>query len=320
MLRRSMLSFVALAAAMPVAFAPAAYAADQKITILLDWFINPDHATILAAQYSGAFARHGLDVTIIAPADPSLPPRQIAAGQADLAVTYQPQLYLMAEQGLPVVRVGTLINKPLNVLVAISDSGIKTMQDFKGKKIGFSVAGLDDSVVNTMLETAGVSPRDVTLVNVNFALVTALTSHQVDGVIGAYRNFEVNELKEMGKTPVVFAPQDYGVPPDDELVLIANKTEAHDPKIAAFLAALREGTAYLEAHPDEMWADFIKQHPDLNNTLNKTAWYQTLGYFAKDPFTLDQKRYLDYETFMYDHKLITKQPPLSDYAIELKAP
>ncbi|WP_227321501.1 ABC transporter substrate-binding protein [Acidisoma silvae] len=317
-MRRFLLGFAAVLVAAPIAM-PKAHAADQKLTVLLDWFVNPDHATILSAEYSGAFKRHGLDVKIIAPADPSLPPRQIAAGQADLALTYQPQLYLMADQGLPVVRVGTVINKPLNVLATISDSGIKTMKDFKGKKIGFSVAGLDDSVVDTMLEYAGVSPKDVTLVNVNFALVTALTSHQVDGVIGAYRNFEVNELKGMGKTPVTFTPEDYGVPPDDELVFIANKKEAHDPKITAFLEALQEGTTYLEAHPDEMWAAFIKQHPDLNNKLNKTAWYQTLSYFAKNPFTLDQKRYTDYEKFMYDHKLIKTQPPLSDYAIELKA-
>jgi len=314
LLRRFVLSLAALLVAMPAAYA------NDKITLLLDWFVNPDHATILAAEYSGAFKREGLDVKIIAPADPSLPPRQIAAGQADLALTYQPQLYLMADQGLPVVRVGTVINKPLNVLAAIKGSGITTMKDFKGKKIGFSVAGLDDSIVDTMLEHVGLSPKDVTLVNVNFALVTALTSHQVDGVIGAYRNFEVNELKEMGKDPITFTPEDYGVPPDDELVLIANKREAHDPKIAKFLEALKEGTAYLEAHPQEMWAAFIKQHPDLNNTLNKTAWFQTLGYFAKDPFYLDQKRYLDYETFMYDRKLIKTKPPLSDYAIELKAP
>lgn len=313
-MRRFLLSLAALLLAIPAAHA------NDKITLLLDWFVNPDHATILAAEYSGAFAREGLDVKIIAPADPSLPPRQIAAGQGDLALTYQPQLYFMAEQGLPVVRVGTLIDKPLNVLVALKSSGIRSVADFKGKKIGYSVAGLDDSIIDTMLSHAGLSPRDVTLVNVNFALVTALTSHQVDGVIGAYRNIEVNELKEMGKDPITFSPEDYGVPPDDELVLIANKREAHDPKIAKFLKALQEGTAYLRAHPQEMWADFIKQHPDLNTTLNKTAWFQTLDYFATNPFTLDRARYLAYEQFMVERKLIKTKPPLSAYAIELKSP
>ena len=314
MLRRLLLSLLLLFAAVPAAHA------NEKITLLLDWFVNPDHAPIFAAQYSGAFTRHGLDVKIIAPADPSLPPRQIAAGQGDLALTYQPQLYLMAQQGLPVVRVGTLIDKPLNVMVALKGSGITRLQDLKGRKIGYSVAGIDDQIIDTMLEHAGVSPKDVTLVNVNFALVTALTSHQVAAVIGAYRNFEVNELKEMGKQPVIFSPEDYGVPADDELVLIANKREAHDPKIAAFLAALKEGTAYLEAHPKEVWAEFIKQHPDLNNPLNKTAWFQTLPYFAKDPFTLDRARYIAYGTFMVEHKLITKLLPLSDYAVQLQEP
>lgn len=314
MLRLFLLSFLALFVVVPEA------QAHENVTVLLDWIVNPDHASILAAEYSGAFARHGLDVKIIAPADPSLPPRQIAAGQADLAVTYQPQLYMMADQGLPVVRVGTLIDQPLNTLVALPESGVKSVKDLKGKKIGFSVAGLDDLVVDTMLTHNGVSPGGVQLVNVNFALVTSLASHQVDAVIGAYRNFEVNELKEMGEKPITFYPEDNGVPVDDELILIANKKEAHDPKIAAFLAAVQEGTAYLQAHPDEMWADFIKEHPDLNNKLNKTAWYQTLGYFAADPFYLDQKRYADYASFLYNDKLISKVPALSDYAIELKHP
>ncbi|WP_459696523.1 ABC transporter substrate-binding protein [Acidisoma sp. C75] len=314
MLRRLLLGLCLMIAAIPAAHANA------KITLLLDWFVNPDHAPIFAAEYSGAFARHGLDVKIIAPADPSLPPRQIAAGQGDLALTYQPQLYLMAAQGLPVVRVGTLIDKPLNVMVALKSSGVTRLADLKGRKIGYSVAGIDDSIIDTMLAHVGLSPKDVTLVNVNFALVTALTAHQVAAVIGAYRNFEVNELKEMGQQPVIFSPQDYGVPADDELVLIANKREAHDAKIAAFLAALQEGTAYLEAHPQAVWAAFIKQHPDLNNTLNKTAWFQTLPYFARNPFTLDAARYRAYGRFMAEHKLIPKELPLADYAVQLSAP
>ena len=43
----------------------------------------------------------------------ALPPRLVAARQADLAITYQPQLHFFADQGLPLMRVGTLINSPL---------------------------------------------------------------------------------------------------------------------------------------------------------------------------------------------------------------
>jgi putative hydroxymethylpyrimidine transport system substrate-binding protein len=294
--------------------------ADDKLTVLLDWFVNPDHAPLFVSQYIGAYKKEGLDVTFIAPADPSTPPREVAAGQGDLALSYQPQLYMLVDQGLPIVRVGTLIDKPLNVLTALAGNGIKTMKDFKGRRIGYSVSGVEDALVGTMLGHVGLSLSDVTMVNVNFALVTALLSHQVDGVIGTYRNFEDNEVAEKGATPVIFSPQDYGVPVDDELIVLANRNRLGDPRIARFLAAVQMGTAYLAAHPDSMWAEFAAQHPDLNNTLNKTAWFQTIPYFAADPFRLDEARYRNYEAFMASHHLIAKSLPLSAYAVQLNRP
>jgi putative hydroxymethylpyrimidine transport system substrate-binding protein len=294
--------------------------ADDKLTVLLDWFVNPDHAPLFVSQYIGAYKKEGLDVTFIAPADPSTPPREVAAGQGDLALSYQPQLYMLVDQGLPIVRVGTLIDKPLNVLTALAGNGIKTMKDFKGRRIGYSVSGVEDALVGTMLGHVGLSLSDVTMVNVNFALVTALLSHQVDGVIGTYRNFEDNEVAEKGATPVIFSPQDYGVPVDDELIVLANRNRLGDPRIARFLAAVQMGAAYLAAHPDSMWAEFAAQHPDLNNTLNKTAWFQTIPYFAADPFRLDEARYRNYEAFMASHHLIAKSLPLSAYAVQLNRP
>ena len=58
----------------------------DQLTLLLDWFINPDHAPIFVAQERGDFARAGLDVRIVAPADPNDPPRLIAARRGDIGV------------------------------------------------------------------------------------------------------------------------------------------------------------------------------------------------------------------------------------------
>jgi putative hydroxymethylpyrimidine transport system substrate-binding protein len=291
--------------------------AAEKVTVMLDWFINPDHAPILVANSIGAFKDEGLEVEIVPPADPSVPPRLVAAKQADLAVSYQPQLYLLADQGLPLVRVGTLIDMPLNTVLAIGGRDIKTMADFKGKKIGFSVSGVEDATLGTMLQKHGLSLADVTMVNVNFALVSSLLSGQVDGVIGAYRNFEANELKEHGVEPLVFKVEDNGVPAYDELILLANKDSVNEPKIRKFLAALKKGTDYLLAHPQETWQTFAKEHPDLDNSLNKTAWNQTLPMFAKDPAALDTARYAAYGKFLFDNKLIKQELPVSDYAVDL---
>jgi putative hydroxymethylpyrimidine transport system substrate-binding protein len=299
-----------------IALAPAARA-DDKLTVLLDWFVNPDHASLFAAQYIGAYKAEGLDVTFIAPTDPSAPPGLLAAKKADLALSYQTQLYLLADQALPLVRVGTLIDTPLNTITAVGDGSIKTLADLKGKKIGVSVSGMEDALVGAMLGSAGLKESDVTIVNVNFQLVTSLLSHQVDAVIGAYRNVEVNELKQKGVHPTVFYPEEHGVPIYDELIVLANRSSLGDPRLPRFLAAVQRGTIYLLNHPDEIWADFIKQYPDQNTALNKIVWDQTLTRFAKEPALLDAKRYQDFQKFLLQQGVIKTHPPLSDYAVQL---
>ena len=120
-----------------VIFQPVAALSDQKLTVLLDWFVNPDHAPLVVALQSGRFKKAGLDVTLIAPSDPNLPPKLVAAEKADLAVSYQPQLHIQVDQGLPLVRIGSLISTPLNSLVVLKNGEIKKISDLKGKKIGF---------------------------------------------------------------------------------------------------------------------------------------------------------------------------------------
>ena len=238
--RRSFLAAAAATLAAPAAFAQSAVP-KEKFTVILDWFVNPDHAPLFTARYIGAFDRAGLDVALVPPTDPDLPPRLLAAGKADAALSYQTQLYLLVDQGLPVRRTGTLINKPLNTLTALKRSGIKKLTDLKGKKVGYAVAGVEEALIGTMLRHVGLSLSDVTLVNVNFALVTALMSNEVDAVIGTYRTYEDIQLAQAGLQPVIFLPEDYGVPPSDELILLSNTSGLANPALPKFLAALQEG-------------------------------------------------------------------------------
>jgi len=148
--------------------APALAQTTTKFTVILDWFVNPDHAPLFCAKYIGAFDKAGLNVDIVAPTDPDIPPRLVAAGHADMALSYQTQLYLLCDQGLPLRRTGTLINQPLNTVMSLPESGVTKLKDLKGKKIGFSVAGVEDVLIGTMLAAVELSLKDVTLVNVNF--------------------------------------------------------------------------------------------------------------------------------------------------------
>jgi putative hydroxymethylpyrimidine transport system substrate-binding protein len=308
--------FIASTAAAALA-APALAVTPTPFTVLLDWFINPDHAPLYAAKYSGAFARAGLDVTLIAPTDPDLPPRLLAAGKADAALSYQPQLYLLVDAGLPVRRTGTLINKPLNTLTALKASGIKTLGDMKGKKIGYSVAGMETVQIATMLKSVGLSLNDVQLVNINFNLVTSLQSKEVDAVIGTYRTYEDIQLAQAGLDPVIFYPEDHGVPTSEELILLTAIAGLKNPALPRFLAALKEGTAALLADPDKILAQFVKENPTLNDRLDIASWHALPSYFAKDPAALDAGRYLAYRDFLAKAGLIKRPGPLSDYAVQV---
>ncbi|HEM8658960.1 TPA: ABC transporter substrate-binding protein [Klebsiella aerogenes] len=291
--------------------------ANEKLTLVLDWYINPDHAPIMVAEQIGAFRDAGLDVNIIPPSDPALPPRLVAARQADLAITYQPQVHFFADEGLPLVRVGTLIHSPLNTVIAL-DQRIKSPADLQGKKVGYSVSGIEQATLATMAQHANIDPNSIKLINVNFQLTSALLAGQVDAVIGGYRNIEALELKLQGKKPVVMNVEDYGVPAYDELVIVANKAEVNAPKIKKFLDALQQGVSYLRAHPQQTWQRFAKAHPELNTELNQQAWLQSVPLFATDPAALDKPRYDAYEQFLYNNKLVKKVTPLANYAIELR--
>lgn len=291
-------------------------AAEDDVTLMLDWYVNPDHAPIIVAEQIGAFKDAGLNVKIVPPSDPSLPPRLVAAKKADLAITYQPQLHFFADQGLPLVRVGTLINTPLNTVMTL-DKSVTSPAGLKGKKVGFSVTGIEQATLDTMLKHEGVNAGDIKPVNVNFQLTSALLAGQVDAVIGGYRNIEALELQLQGKDPVVFNVEDYGVPAYDELIIVANSDAVNQPKIAKFLAALKKGNAYLQAHPQETWKKFASDHPELNTELNRLAWQKSLPLFATDPATLDKARYQNYEQFLFDNKLIKKITPVERYAVEL---
>jgi putative hydroxymethylpyrimidine transport system substrate-binding protein len=293
-----------------------AQAAD-KLTLLLDWFVNPDHAPVILAEELGYFAEAGLDVEIVAPADPSAPPRLVAAKQADIAISYQPSLHQQIEEGLPLVRIGTIVETPLNSLVVLKDGPIKSIADLKGKKVGFSIAGFEDALLGMMLENAGLQASDVEMVNVNFSLSPSLITGNVDAVIGAFRNFELNQMDIVGHPGSAYFPEENGVPIYDELIFVAHKNQLDDDRFVRFLTAIEQATVYLTNHPQEGLGLFLAAYPDLNDELNKRAWFDTLPRFAKRPMALDIGRYNRFGAFMMDRGLTTSVPALETYAVDL---
>ncbi len=285
----------------------------DKLTVILDWFVNANHESLFAAQYCGDYARANLDVTFVAPADPSSPPRLVAAGEADLAVSYQTELPFLAQAHLPIVRVGTLIDQPMEVLMTLPFSGITSLAQLKGRRIGVSVGPGEEATLDAMLASVGLKPGEVTRVQVNFQIEQALMTHSVAAVMGGMRNYELIDLEQRGLSPRAFSPEQHGVPPYDELILVARPGEAQAPKIRRFLAALRDGTACLLKKPDFVWRAFVAAHPDLDTRLNRAAWFSTLPALARDPAALDLPRNVAFQKFLVAEGVLTHPAPVRSY-------
>ncbi|WP_250684704.1 ABC transporter substrate-binding protein [Photobacterium galatheae] len=286
----------------------------KELTLMLDWFVNPNHGPIIIAQQNGLFQEQGLDINIQEPADPSMPAKLVAAGKTDLAISYQTSLTIDVAAGLPLIRASTLIATPLNTLMVLDKKEIQTLADLKGKTIGIAIAGNEEATIGTMLKTAGVDFSEVKIVNVGWALSSSLASGKVDAIWGGLRNFESNQLALEGYQARAFFPEEHGVPPYDELVVVANKKQHNAEEIKKFNKALEKATQYIINHPDQAWKTFISYSPDtLNNELNKLAWRDTLPRFALRPAAVDQARYDQFADFMYQHKIITSAPKAKDF-------
>lgn len=307
-----------LAAVLLMASTLNTFAAD-KMTLILDWFINPDHGPIIIAEEKGYFKEQGLEVEVIAPADPSDPPKLVAAGKADLAVSYQPQLHLQIHEGLPLKRVGTLVATPLNCLLVLADGPIKSLADLKGKKIGFSVAGVEEAVLTAILAPHGIALDEIELVNVNWSLSPSLMSKQVDAVIGAFRNFELNQMDISGVEGKCFYVEEEGMPSYDELIYVAKSDTMNKDMIARFLAATEKATQYIVNHPQESWEIFKGTSSELDDELNKRAWVDTLPRFALRPAAVDAGRYERMETFLNQSGLIPAINPVDKIVIDVTA-
>ena len=145
--------------------------------------------------------------------------------------------------------------------MVLKDGPIKSVADLKGKTVGFSIGGFEDAILGRMLETHGLKLSDVKLVNVNFSLSPSIISGQVDGVIGAFRNFELNQMDIVGKPGVAYYPEEHGVPVYDELIVVAHADKLDDPRLGRFLTALEAAVIDLTNSPAKGLGDIHQGAP-----------------------------------------------------------
>ena len=291
-----------------------------KVTLLLDWFPNVDHAPLYVAQENKIFAKHGLEVELLWGGDPDAPLKLVAAGEYPFAVSYQQSVTIAraSEEVLPVKSIGLLVEHPLNTISFLKKTGIKTPADFKGKKIGYTVAPLDVLLFNAIAANAGLAEDDYDLINVGTNILAPLLSGQIDAVIGPFRNYEINLLKLEGAEADYFALEKHGIPDYYELVIITNDTylENHPETAKKLMMAIEEAIGFTKENPDDALQLFFQANPDATKALEELAFRDTLDVFATTQVQSAEK-WDAFAKFAYEKGLISKTVEAKDCFINV---
>ena len=141
-------------------------------------------------------------------------------------------------------------------------------------------------------------------------------SQQVDAVISAFRNFELNQMDSERVEGRCFYLEEE-IPPYYKLIYIAHAEKIDRNKLRRFLRATELATQFMVNYLQESWGIFRNYSPELDDELNARAWEDTLTRFALRPEVLDEGRYAWFEPFLADSNLIQEVRAVSDLVIDL---
>ncbi len=293
-------------------------ASTKPFTVMLDWFPNADHAALYSAIAGGDFRAVGLDVEPVVPSEAAEPLKLLAAGKVDMAISYEPEVLIARDQGLKVVSIGALVQRPLTSLIALGEQHVSSVAQLAGRTVGTAGIPYQAAMLRTILQHAKLEPSRVREANVGFNLVPAMLSGKVAATLGGYWNYEAIQLRLMHKHPVVIPVNQAGVPTYDELVLVVREAQAHTDgqDLRAFLQALTRGERTVRADPTAAAGLVVKANPSLEPKLELESIEQTLPAAqpanTSDPFGWqDPTAWAAFGAWMYSHGLLRHDPDTS---------
>jgi putative hydroxymethylpyrimidine transport system substrate-binding protein len=185
---------------------------------------------------------------------------------------------LAREQGLKVISVGAIAQRPLTSLISLGKDRITEPSQLRGKKVGTAGIAYQEAYLKTILEEAGVPEESVEVVNVGFNLTPAMISGRVDATLGAFWNVEGVELERRKRKPEILHLEDLGVPTYDELVIVAREetVQRDGAMIRRFMQALAKGTAAVTEDPAAGLDPLIEANPDLDRATQEAQLEATI--------------------------------------------
>ena len=286
----------------------------NTVSLALDWYPNSNHTGIFYAKEKGYFSEKNLEVEVYTPSDPTTILQTVASGRDQFGISYQPDLLLARNEGVPVVAVSSIVRTPLNSIMTLKKSGISDPSKLKGKTIGYPGIPLNVGILQSILEGQGLTMNDINLVDVGFDLVPALMSSRVDAIIGAFWSHESILIELEGEEVNILKFQDWGIPAYHELVLVTSEEYLKNNKdvVNDFVKAFEKGFASSIKENEESMGSLISAFPEVNIELERQGIKLLTPLWDESLNSKDMNSWNKFGEWMKEKGLISSELEIKD--------
>ncbi|WOF23461.1 ABC transporter substrate-binding protein [Microbacterium betulae] len=306
------------------------------VVLQLQWLPQAQFAGYFAAVEQGFFAEEGLEVEIVPSGGDIVPQDALANGDADFAIAWVPKVLGSIEAGANLTNIAQIFQRSGTLQVSWADSGIESVADFEGQRIGSWGYGNEWEIFAAMADE-GLDASTVQIITQDFNMNAFL-----QGDIDAAQAMTYNEYAQLLETVdpdtgELYRPEDFtvisyedttGAMLQDAVWADAERLEsdaAYAETAVSFLKAVVKGWVFARDDPEEAAETTIAQGSGwgpshelwMMNETNKLIWPSPDGVGVVDETAWDRTVSAALAAVNETGaRLITAEPPATAYSNE----
>lgn len=257
----------------------------EKVSVQFHWLDQFEFAGYYMAKEKGFYKDVGLDVQLKRYQYGLDVSNEVVQRKATYAVGGS-DLIVDITNGSKLKLLAAVFQSSPLVLLTIPSSGIKSIKDFKNKKIMLSPDTINSVTFNAMLKKENLSFLDLQVLEHSFE-INDLINKKTD-LFQSYISNEPFALKQAGIIPVIFDPKDYGFDFYSEILFTSEYEIKYNKKRAiAFKEASLKGWKYAFENIEESVDVIIKKYNIQNRSrealIFEAKQLKKLAYYKNKP-------------------------------------
>lgn len=251
-----------------LAFGACVAQAQTAIAFQLNWVAGGANAGFSAAVQQGYYKAAGLDVKVVEGNGSGNTAQLVASGRSQLAYADAVAVSQLIAKGAPMKILSTVYQSNPNAVLALKKTGIKSIKDLIGRKVGVPSGSSQTTMLPLFLKANGLKDTDVNLINMPpTSMVPSLLQGQVDAILGSIDAYQI-QLESQGAELDVYRFADYGVPTVSTSIFASNDYIKDNPEVVKkFIAASLKGWSFALDNPTQTVKDIKTTFPNVNEKL-----------------------------------------------------